>query len=417
MEVSTIDVNRLDPDKFVDLDLGGEEIGQGALSGLCANWAKSAPFYVLNFGVPQAVVGRYADCRAVYLDSAHFITTPPKAPGYERFDFFNGLISVAQTDGADHDRIRRLMNPSFAPAALAQIGGTIKDIITAMFDEVEAFGGPFDCMSDFASHLVVRILLDGLLGLTPDQQAAFVGMHEVFSSVTDILPGEEPPAEYIEAQLGLLKVMDDVIRERQAEPREHDFISTLVTARDQTGKLSHAELIANIFGILAGGLGTTGAATGALLMNLCKHRDQFNQVIADSSLIPQTVEESLRYQGPILFAFPRFATEDVEVGSTLILKGMPVHVCPQAANFDPEQFPDPLTFNIRRAPKNILAFGTGPHHCLGNRLVRGVMAEVLEQICVRFPNLRLQDSDFMPDYTGALGEILAATSIPMHTGK
>lgn len=286
-----------------------------------------------------------------------------------------------------------------------------------MLDEVEALGGPFDCMSDFASHLIVRILLDGLLGLTPDQQAAFVAMHEVISSVTDLAPGEQPPAEYIEAQLGLLKVMDDAIRERQANPREYDFISTLVTARDETDKLSDAELIANIFGILAGGLGTTGAATGALLLNLCKHRDQFDQVIADPNLIPQTVEESLRYQGAIIFAFPRFATDDIEVGTTLILKGMPVLVCPQAGNLDPEQFPDPLTFNIHRAPKNILAFGTGPHHCLGNRLVRRIMAEVLRQICVRFPNLRLQDPDYTPRYKGGLGEVLTADSIPMHTGR
>ena len=417
MEVQTIDMRRLDPDNFVDLDLSGEEIGAGALSGLCASWAQTPPFYVLNAGVPQVVVGRYADCKAVYLDREHFTTTPPRAPGYERFDFFNGLITVAQTDGADHDRIRRLMNPSFAPAALTQIGDRISAIITTMLDEVEARGGAFDCMSDFASHLVVRILLDGLLGLTPDQQTAFVSMHDVISSITDLAPGEKPPAVYIEAQLGLLKVMDDAIRERQASPREHDFISTLVTARDETDKLSHEELIANIFGILAGGLGTTGAATGALLLNLCKHRDQFNQVIADPSLIPQTIEESLRYQGAIIFAFPRFATDDVEVGTTLILKGMPVLVCPQAGNLDPNQFPDPLSFNVHRAPKNTLAFGTGSHHCLGNRLVRRVMAEVLEQICVRFPNLRLQDADFTPRYTGALGEVLAATSIPMHTGR
>ncbi len=416
MADNAVDVHRLDPAKIVDLDLGGEAMRQGAMSGMCAKWAKSPPFYLIKFGVPLAFVGRYADARTVYTDDKHLSTTPPNLPGYERFNVFNGMISVAQTDGADHDRIRRLMNPSFAPAALAQIDDHIKAIVTAMLDDVEALGGPFDCMNDFARHVVVRIVLDGLLGLTVGQQAAFVRMHKTFDLLSDLAPGEDLPTSYLQAQQEVLQVMDDVFAERRARSREHDFVSTLVNARYNTDKLSDAELTANIFAILAGGLGTTSTATGAMLMNLCRHRDQFDQVIAEPRLIPQTVEESLRYQGPLIFSFPRFATEDFEIGGTPILKHMPVHVSPMAANLDSDQYPDPLKFDIHRTPKNILTFGTGRHHCLGNRLARRVLAIILEQVCQRFPNLRLQNPEFTPRYLGTVGDLNPA-SIPMHTGK
>lgn len=413
--MSAIDISRLDPAKFVDLDLGSDRMRQGALAGILAGWAQSPPFYVENFGIPQVVVGRYADVKAVFLDDRNFTCNPPRLPGYERLDFFNGIVTVAQMDGAEHDRVRRLMNPPFSPAALAKVETAIRTIVAAMLDEVETLGGPFDCMNDFANHLVIRILMDGLLGMSPEQQAAFIRMNRAFSLTVNLGPGEPRPAEYLEAEQAVGRVMMELIAERRAQPREHDFVSALVAHHD-AGRLSLAELTANIFGILAAGQGTTAISTGAMLMNLCKHRDQFDQVIADPALIPQTVEESLRYQGPGFFGFPHFATQDCEVGGTLILKDMPVHVSQQAACFDPVEYPDPLRFDIHRNPRNILTFGTGTHHCLGNRLGRKVLAVVLEQVCRRFPRLRLQDPDYVPRYEGMFSELKPA-SIPMHTGQ
>jgi cytochrome P450 len=416
MTVRIVEVGKLDHTKIVDLDLGGDEMRQGALAGLCAEWAKREPFYVINNGIPQAVIARYADCMAAFMDKEHFTSRPPHLPGYERFDFFNGMISVAQTDSPDHDRIRRVLNPLFAPSALKKVDEAIQQIVTTMLDEVEAKDGPFDCINDFAGGLVVRIVLDGLLGLNERQIAAFIRMNKAFALIVDLAPGATPPQQYLDAQAEVGEVMVELIAERREIPREHDFVSSLVQVIDTTGAISYDEAVVNIFAILAAGQSTTAISTAAMLMNLCKRRDQFDEVIANPVLIPQVVEESLRFQNSGFFAFPRFVTSEFDLGGTRLYPGMPVHICTLAANLDPERFQDPLTFDIHRNPRGIMTFGTGPHHCLGNRLGRRVLQVVLEQVCQRFPKLHLIDPDFVPEYEGMFSELRPAT-MPMSTGK
>jgi cytochrome P450 len=240
-------------------------------------------------------------------------------------------------------------------------------------------------------------------------------MNRAFSLTVNLPPGAPRPPEYLAAEREASQVIGEMISERRTRPRDKDFVSALLAGQSQSGALSDAEIAANIFGICIAGQGTTSITSATMLMNLCKHREQFNQVISDPKLIPQTVEEALRYQGPGFFGFPRFAVRDCEVGGTPVLKGMPVLGSQQAAGWDPDVFPEPERFDIHRKPKNILTFGSGRHHCLGNRLARQVLCIVLEKVCLRFPNLRLQDPAFEPHYEGMFGEV-KPSSIPMHTG-
>jgi hypothetical protein len=101
------------------------------------------------------------------------------------------------------------------------------------------------------------------------------------------------------------------------------------------------------------------------------------------------------------------ATRDTEVGGTKIRKGMVVRPSPQAANYDPDMFPDPLRFDIHRHPKRIMAFGAGPHHCIGNILGRTAITIAIRRMLARFPDARLADPDFVPRY-GAVGSVPAA---------
>lgn len=414
--VSEADVGRLDPRNIIDIDLASDEMRQGARRGLLAEWATMAPFYVVNNGVPQVVVTRYADVKTVLTDREHFTVRPPRVKGYERFDYFNGADSIAQMDGAEHDRVRSTLTPSFTPRFLAKVEENVGGIVETMLDEVEARGTEFDCMGDFANHLIVRIVLGGFLGMTPEQQKALVHMHEAFSLIIDIPPGGAYPEAYLKAQQDAYEVIAEMIAERRANPRDLDFISSMIATQQAAGTINDEELVSNIFAIIGAGQGTTSTATGAMLMNLCKHRDQFDEVIANRALIPQVVEECLRYQGSGYLTFPRFALHDCEIGGTPILEGMPVNVMMQCANYDPTEYPEPLKFDIHRNPRNILTFGTGSHHCLGNRLARKVMMLILDKVCDRFPNLRLQDPTFEPHYGGMFGE-LKPDSIPMHTGR
>ncbi|MGA8816111.1 MAG: cytochrome P450, partial [Xanthobacteraceae bacterium] len=126
----------------------------------------------------------------------------------------------------------------------------------------------------------------------------------------------------------------------------------------------------------------------------------------------EAIEECLRIASNGYFTFPRIATRDTEIGGTRIPKGMVVRPSPLAANYDPQVFPDPLRFDIHRQPKRIMAFGTGPHHCIGNILGRTAITIAVRRLLARFPKARLTDPDFVPTYGGAVGE-LRLVSLPM----
>jgi len=140
-------------------------------------------------------------------------------------------------------------------------------------------------------------------------------------------------------------------------------------------------------------------------LTLYSHPDQLAELIRDPALIPEAVEECLRIASNGYFTFPRVATRDTELGGTRILKGMVVRPSPQAANYDPDVFPDPMRFDIHRRPKRIMAFGAGPHHCIGNILGRTTITIAIRRLLARFPAARLADPDFVPVYGGAVGEL------------
>jgi cytochrome P450 len=237
-------------------------------------------------------------------------------------------------------------------------------------------------------------------------------MHDAFSLVVDLAPGDAHPPAYLQAQQDAFMVIMEMIAERRARPRELDFISGMIASQEKHGINDDQELIANIFAVIGAGQGTTSTATGTMLMLLCQNPEQFDKVKADPSLIPQAVEEALRMHGAGFFTFPRFAKQDVEIGGVMIFKDMPVNISMLSANLDPTEYADPLRFDVMRNPKHIMSFGSGPHHCIGNRMARRIMAATLEQICQRFPNLHLQDPNFKPVYGGMYGE-LKPLHIPM----
>jgi cytochrome P450 len=150
-----------------------------------------------------------------------------------------------------------------------------------------------------------------------------------------------------------------------------------------------------IFGIL-GALATPPRSSVGALYLLFTDREQLAQIIRDPSLIPDAVEECLRIAGNGYFTFPRIATCDTVLGGTEVLKGMIVRPSPQAANYDPTAFPNPLTFDIHRRPSRIMTFGAGPHHCIGSLLGRRTIQIAIERLLVRFPNANLADPDFVP---------------------
>ncbi|HTH34156.1 MAG TPA: cytochrome P450, partial [Xanthobacteraceae bacterium] len=258
---------------------------------------------------------------------------------------------------------------------------------------------------------VVGALPSAMIDLDEQRKEIFVAFHDVLPLTSYTKPGEPFVPECVRAFDRAAELVHEIIAERRQRPHL-DFISDLITARDQGDKLTDRELFDHVFTICGAALSATSRSAGGALLALYSHPGQLAELIADWGLIPDTVEECLRIASNGYFTFPRIATRDTALGGTKIPKGMIVRPSPQAANYDPDVFADPLRFDIHRKPKRILAFGAGPHHCVGNVLGRATITIAIRRLLTRFPHARLADPDFVPVYGGAVGE-LRLQSLPM----
>jgi len=253
-------------------------------------------------------------------------------------------------------------------------------------------------------------LVTTMMGLNEERRQVLLDYQDMLPLVTATKPGQPYPPQCQRATKRAADLVNEVIAERRAGLR-HDFLGDLVQARDQGDMLSDQELFGMIFGLFGAIAATTRSAGGALYM-LYTHGDQRAQLIRNTTLIPDAVEECLRIASNGYFTFARIATRDTEVGGTAIREGMIVRPSPLAANYDPTVFPDPLRFDIHRKPKRILSFAVGPHHCIGSVLGRTTITIAIQRLLARFPNARLADPNFIPVYGGAVGE-LRLQSLPM----
>ena len=406
-----IPISDLDNSRVQQIDLGGAHLKANARE-LLYGWATNPPFYVLNNGPPQVIVGRYRDVQEVFTDPVRFSSQVPRGPGYEQFDKFVGGQFITQMDGAQHARLRRLLMGAFSTKRLAQLETSITQIINCLLDDIERTGPQFDAMSQYATQLVVGVLLTSMMNLDPNQRQVLLNFQEVQPAMTATKPGEPFAPAVMAAYQKMADLIRYLIEDRRTNPRS-DFLGDLVVARDEDDRLDDRELFDMIFGVSAA-LATTPRSSSGAILTLYTHRDQLQQLIHDPSLIPEAVEECFRIASNGYFTFPRIATVDTEVGGTFIRQGMIVRPSPQAANYDPSVYHDPLRFDIHRHPKRIMTFGAGPHHCLGNVLGRMTIQVAIRQLLARFPRARLAEPDFMPIYGGSTGE-LRMKSLPMMT--
>ena len=400
----------LDPARIVDIDLGAPSTKRD-LRRLVAQWATKPPFYVVTEAHTMVICARHEDVMELYRDDDRFMTAVPRRPGYEMFDKFMGVRVLAQMDGEAHARVRRLMTPAFSPKSVNRLQANVDRAVDRMLDRIDATGDTFDAMADFGNRLMVEVLLTEMLDLRPEQTAAFLEMHRVIPLITYTKAGNSYPDECVAAFDSARRMIDEIIAVRRATPGD-DIISALIVARDGSDRLSDTELFDQIFTVCAGALSGTSGAMSGVLYSLLTHPEAISEVVADPSLIPDTIDECQRWHAGYL-TFPRFAQSDTTIGGTEIQAGMVVRACPAAAHMDPTVYPDPWRFDIRRAPKTI-SFGAGPHLCLGQRLAKLAMTSAITRLLGRHPGIHFADPEYLPDYGGSVGEMRIA-SMPVVT--
>jgi cytochrome P450 len=412
-DFSVAALDELEPGNYFPLAVGSEDLRKVATFGIVQSWGMRRPFYIRQNGILSVMCGRAKDVRDVFQDARRFTVIAPKRPGYHVFDMFGGMESVLQMDGARHERVRKLMNPSFVPASVEAMRADVEAIIAERLDRIAEKAPAFDGMADFCQGLVERVLLQASFKFSDEQRDVFLRMLEQMYHLSSFDPNAPPPEGFLKSIGEVRQVIDQIIDERRKKPGT-DLISSLIAANEDGDKLTDAELFGQINSIATAGIGTTSNVLAGALWLLARHPAQKQLLISNPALLDSAIEECLRYHSSGLVAFVRFATCDTDVGGTRILKDMPVYVSPQAAGFDPGEVEDPFRFDITRTRRTPLVFGGGIHHCIGQRLARHILRVALSSMITRFPDFRLADRAFFPNYRGLPGE-MSPTTLPMRT--
>ncbi len=337
-------------------------------------------------GLRMWVVSRRADVQLVLRDprfSASRGYDGPRQGQGEFARFFNN--SLVKMDPPDHTRLRSLVNKAFTPGRVATMESIMREIGESLLSQLEG-RRQFDLVGEYAAPFTIR-MISSLLGIPASEEERVKAWSDEFAAGLDPL---RPPDKVrrINRSVGDLRAyFAEVIADRRATPRD-DFMTALISARDEQDSLSEDELEIMCMSLVTAGNETTTDLIGNALHMLLIHPEQMALLRGDLSLVQGAVEETLRYNGPVQTT-ERRAREDVPLGGKVIPRGALVMPVLAAANMDPEAFPEPHRFDIRRGSTQHMSFGSGPHFCIGAPLARAESRVALEMLLARFPDLRL----------------------------
>ena len=298
---------------------------------------------------------------------------------------FRTTPTVISSDPPRHGRLRNIVNRGFTPTQIERVEPRIQEITDALLDKVVA-RGEMELMRDLAVPLPVTIIAE-LLGVAPERGDDFKRWSDLFISTLAQTPDAETFREIENAMEEFAEYFGEVIQERRKDPAD-DLISTIVAAETDEGTLTDSEVLAFCRLLLIAGNETTTNLIARMTTTLLDHPDELAKLRGDLSLLPNAVEETLRYAG-IVPTLPRMTTQEVEVAGVQIPAGQVVMPFFMAANRDSRRFPDADRFDITRKTTGHLGFGFGAHFCLGAHLARLETRIAMEAVLRRLPNLRL----------------------------
>lgn len=320
-------------------------------------------------------------------------------------DTFGDVLGEQVMLGMDepvHGRHRALVSKAFSPRAVAGWEHELVIPVANLLVDRFADRGHADLVKEFNFEYPTRIIAR-ILGL-PEQD------YEQFQRWSiSLLSFTINPERGRAASLALRDYFTPILAARRAEPR-NDLISRLADAEIDGQKLSDEEIFSFLRLLLPAGIETTYRSLGNLLFALLTHTDQLEAVRADRSLLPQAIEEGVRWDAPLL-TITRVASCDTELGGVPIPVGSAVMPMLGAANRQEDRYADPNLFDIFRESKVHVSWGHGAHVCLGSHLARMEMRDALGVMFDRLPNLRLDPDGGDPHIRGQV--FRSPTSLPV----
>ena len=314
--------------------------------------------------------------------------------------------SMIDADDPSHAAQRRLVAQGFTRREMEAYATHVQAVARRLVDAV-AERGECDIVDDIAKPLPMA-LIGELLGADADD-------HDQLQRWSDaMIAGADGPEhvtdEVATAAFEFAVWATDVIAERRANPGD-DLISVLVAAADDSAAFTDDQVLGNTLLLLVGGNETSRNVISGGLHALLADPDALAAAWASVDDLSTTVEECLRWVTPIV-NMNRVTTSDVEVRGVTIPAGSQVLMCYLSANRDEDVFDDPFRFDVSRDPNPHIAFGFGPHLCLGAQLARLELSTIYAELLTRFDDLRLADPDFTPTYSHS-SFVRGITSLPV----
>jgi cytochrome P450 len=307
-------------------------------------------------------------------------------------------------DPPDHKKYRKILDPLFAPRAMARLEQPVAQLANHLMD---AFEGEkeIDFAASFSIPLPSQVFLT-LLGLPLEELSTFLAMKDGIIRPQHVLGTNygdpEVKAHQKHTALSIYEYFEKVLDERTMEPRD-DLVSGFLTTEIDGEKLTREEILDICFLFLIAGLDTVTASLDCIFAFLARNPEHRRLIVEDPTLIPAAVEELLRYETPVI-GVPRMTTQDTKLGGCPVKKGQLVTLLLGSANTDDAEFGDGDVVRFDRDPNRHLAFGGGIHRCLGSHLARQELRVALREWHKRYPDYSIKaDADIQ--YTTGIRSI------------
>lgn len=300
-------------------------------------------------------------------------------------------MMIAMDDPA-HLLRRKLVNAGFTRKRVKDRERSIGALCDALIDNV-CERGECDFVWDLAAPLPMAVIGD-MLGVLPEERQMFLRWSDDMVTLLSSTTAEKDFQVSVDAFAAYTEYMTGMIAARKADPTD-DLVSVLVHAEVDGEKLADHEIVTEVLLLLIGGDETTRHTLSGGTAQILRHPQQHQQLVNDVALLPNAVEEMLRWTAPVK-NMARTVTADLEFHGAQLKQGEKIILLFESANFDGAVFGDPENFRIDRYPNNHLAFGFGTHFCLGNQLARLELSMMLERLLKRLPDMRLASTDPLP---------------------
>ncbi len=312
-------------------------------------------------------------------------------------------------DPPEHDQLRSLVSRAFTPRRVREL----EDFVTALVDDYLtqfADAEQFDYVAHFGA-LVPPMVIGELLGVpTADRDQLRHWFDELLHHDED---STGPSERAMAAGLATFEYVNEMIDERRRAPRD-DLISALLEAElDDDGTkrtLNELEVVSFVVLLAGAGVETVARLLSWAAVVLARHPDQRALLVDDPTLIPNGIDELLRYEAPSPVN-GRWVTRQFEVHGTVVPADSKILLLNGSANRDPREFDDPDHFDVRRAIKRHTTFGYGAHFCLGAALARLEGRIALARTLARFPTWEIDDAELVPVHTST---VRGFASVPIH---